>query len=138
MASRPWLISPRSETSLSYAQLCRELVAPEVLLRPWCRPADLADAGREIVRALVFSTEVTLFDADWSESEIRTLGYSIDQLGTVRTVAGLPSLTPERLAATVSASSAARLNLFTSGSTGRPMLVRHSLADFSLRTGQAR
>lgn len=76
MASRPWLISPRSETSLSYAQLCRELVAPEVLLRPWCRPADLADAGREIVRALVFSTEVTLFDADWSESEIRTLGYS--------------------------------------------------------------
>ena len=111
VASRPWLISPRGETSLSYAELCRELVAPEVLLRPWCRPRDLAEAGREIVRALVFSTEVTLFDADWSDREIRLLGYSTDQLGTVRTVNGLPRVGPADLAATVGAAYPARINL---------------------------
>jgi acyl-coenzyme A synthetase/AMP-(fatty) acid ligase len=131
MASRPWLISPRGETFLSYAELCRELVAPEVLLRPWCRPRDLADAGREIVRALVFSTEVTLFDVDWSDSEIRTLGYSTDHLGTVRTVSGLPRVEPVDLAATVSGASSGRINLFTSGTSGRPTLVRHSLASLA-------
>jgi acyl-CoA synthetase (AMP-forming)/AMP-acid ligase II len=131
VANRPLLISPRSETFLSYAEFCRELVAPEVLLRPWCRPANVAEAGREIVRALVFSTEVTLFDADWSDSEIRTLGYSTDQLGTVRTVSGLPRVEPADLAAAVSAASSARINLFTSGTTGRPTLVRHSLASLT-------
>jgi acyl-coenzyme A synthetase/AMP-(fatty) acid ligase len=129
--SRSWLISPRSETSLAYAELCRELVAPEVHLRPWCRPATVAEAGREIVRALVFSTEVTLFDADWSDRELRTLGYSPDQLGTVLPVRGLPRLEAADLAATVSAASSARINLFTSGTTGRPTLVRHSLASLA-------
>lgn len=131
VASRPWLISTRSDPCLSYADLCRELAAPEVLLRPWCRPTSLEDAWREIVRALVFSTEVTLFDADWSESEIRTLGYSTDQLGTVRRVNGLPRLDPADLAASVSVASSARINLFTSGTTGRPTLVRHSLASLA-------
>lgn len=131
VASRPWLISPRCESSLSYADLCRELVAPEVRLRPWCRPANVAEAGREIVRALVFSTEVTLFDADWSDRELRTLGYSVDQLDTVRTVSGLARVEPADLAATVSAASSARINLFTSGTTGRPTLVRHSLASLA-------
>ena len=131
VACRPWLISSRGETSLAYAELCRELVAPEVHLRPWCRPATVAEAGREIVRALVFSTEVTLFDADWSDRELRSLGYSPDQLGTVRTVRGLPRVEPADLAATVSAASSARINLFTSGTAGRPTLVRHSLASLA-------
>ena len=128
VASRSWLISTRSDTCLSYADLCRELAAPEVLLRPWCRPSSLEDAWREIVRALVFAAEVTLFDADCSEGAIHALGYSAEQLGTIRTVRGVPQLEPADLAATVSASSATRINLFTSGSTGRPTLVRHSLA----------
>ncbi len=128
VANRPLLLSPRIAVGLTYAELCRELGEPQVRLRPWCRPKSLDDAWREITRALVFGAEVTLFDADWTESEIHAVGFAEEQLGTARTVAGLPGLTPERLAAAVSASSAARINLFTSGSTGRPRLVRHSLA----------
>ena len=128
VANRPLLLSPRSAAGLTYSELCRELGEPQVRLRPWCRPTSLADAWREITRALIFGAEVTLFDADWTESEIHALGFAEEQLGTARAVAGLPGLTPELLAAAVSASSAARINLFTSGSTGRPRLVRHSLA----------
>ena len=80
---------------------------------------------------LAFSAEVTLFDADWSDRELRTLGFSPDQLGTVRTVSGLPRVEPADLAAAVSAASSARINLFTSGTTGRPTLVRHSLASLT-------
>jgi acyl-coenzyme A synthetase/AMP-(fatty) acid ligase len=130
-ASRPLLLSPRSAAGLTYSELCRELGEPQVRLRPLCRPTSLADAWRELTRALIFGAEVTLFDADWTESELHALGFTGEQLGTARTVAGLPGLTPERLAAAVSASSAARINLFTSGTTGRPTLARHSLASLA-------
>ena len=127
LASRPLLRLPGCAASLTFADLCREMAAPEVHLRPWCRPSSLADTWKEIVRALVFGAEVTLFDSDWTEDEIQSLGFAPGQLSTVRAVRGLPGLTPENLAAAVSASSCARINLFTSGSTGRPALVRHSL-----------
>lgn len=121
-------VAPGVTLGFSYADLCRDMASPEVLLSPWCRPSSLIDTFKKIVRTLVFGSEITLFDADWTENEIRSLGFASDQLSIVHTVRGLPGLTPEDLAAAVSVSSCARINLFTSGSTGRPVLVRHSLA----------
>lgn len=127
-ASRPCLVSPRNDTCVSYAELCRDIAAPEVRRRPWCRPVSLEDGWRQILCALVYGAEVTLFDSTWSDGEIGAMGYSPELLSTVHTVRGLPRLEPADLAAKVLAYTGTRINLFTSGSTGRPALVSHSLA----------
>jgi acyl-coenzyme A synthetase/AMP-(fatty) acid ligase len=129
--NRPWLISSPGIRAITYAELCVRLRSSVVRYCPWCRPISVEDALWNIVCALVFETDLTLFDSNWSDFEVEALGISRTRLLDVLERPGCSYLEPTDLAAKVNASSAARIGLFSSGSSGRPTLTRHSLVSLT-------
>ncbi|WP_442888515.1 AMP-binding protein [Congregicoccus parvus] len=125
MAFGVFVIDPVSDRRLTYEQL---LVAMQArVYRPALRPTDMVEACVEVVRAMVFGLELTLFDSDFSAEECAQLGGTAEVLAEERPIVEAAPGTIGEMVERARAQRGLRLRLFTSGSTGLPKRVSHGL-----------
>lgn len=131
-----WLIEPRTGVIRPQTELLTGLNSAEEH-RPLCQPQSTAEALQAVALAIASERDIVLFDSDFSAEEIRSLGFTLDQLAERVALPVRLRVTVESLARLAAGASRARIGLFTSGSTGLPKLVWQSVANLArgVRTG---
>lgn len=129
-AERHWLILPESAQALSQAEFIANLNEARDYA-PWCQPRSTAEALRAVALAIVREHDLVLFDSNFSEAEIRAMGYSAERLAERRELSTREAVTPGELARLARGASRARIGLFTSGSTGLPRMVWQPIANLA-------
>jgi acyl-coenzyme A synthetase/AMP-(fatty) acid ligase len=126
---KPWLIDGRTGAATSYGQLLANLNRAPAEVRSLCQPASVSDALGEIAKALAFGEEIILFDTDFGEREIESLGFLHGELNQPSPVTQSRVVDISSLAAV--GQSATSIGLFTSGSTGLPKLVWQKISNLA-------
>ncbi|MDD3179532.1 MAG: fatty acid--CoA ligase family protein [Opitutaceae bacterium] len=128
----PWFIDGRSGATATYADLLAVLNQSPVRVRPLCQPGSPRDALKEIAAAVAFGTSLTLFDSDFGERELESLGHGNSPINHPVAVSGKgEAVTVQALQELAAGKSPARLGLFTSGSNGLPKLVVHPVGNLA-------
>ena len=78
--AKPWLIDPPSRQVTTYGELWQDIIDSDMRLVPLCQPNTTRKALLEITKAVAYKASVTFFDADFTEDDIRRLGYSPEDL----------------------------------------------------------
>jgi acyl-coenzyme A synthetase/AMP-(fatty) acid ligase len=113
------------------SELLARLNQRPATFRRLCQPTNTADTFTEVTAALVFGSEVVLFDMDFGEAELVAFGYSKAQMNQAAVLAITSGADWPAVQGSASHVSGARLGLFTSGSTGLPKLVWQSAANLT-------
>lgn len=128
---KPWLIDGRTNRVVSRGELLARINRRPATFRRLCQPATTMDTLTEVTAALVFGSEVVLFDTDFGEGELLALGYNKAQVNKPEAVAMDAAADWPAVQSSASQASGARFGLFTSGSTGLPKLVWQSAANLA-------
>jgi acyl-coenzyme A synthetase/AMP-(fatty) acid ligase len=120
-----WVDSSRNHT-VTYEEFYGKIGKAKVIKR-YIKNADPLVVFEQLICALVNGVNVTLLDADFSESEINGIGLNISDLAQEISITPAQIHSFDDLLTSIQAKKKDwRLEIFTSGTTGLPKSIKHS------------